>query len=486
MNPCRNSKQGASLGTPLLSLFTKHKSGRIFASLLTACWLGATATALATPVIVPNGDFSDTANNGSIGGGLLGDSGSGQIANGPWFGTYAGVVGLLAPPVLSISPGQAAISNIGVVVLGIANSGDFSQTLAAQFVPLKHYVLAADVAVGTSLLGISVLTNGNVGLALTNSSTTISSSQSSPTIDITGPSSTNTYHVALGYDSSGSDSGSIGVELFSNPTSVLAANLLSQVTFSNVILTQAPVPALPPSLIAPASGTPQAATVSTAFSAPLIVSVVDAEGDPLEGVTVTFTAPNSGASAVLSSIAAMTGVGGQASVTGIANNIAGQYTVVASVGGLAPTAVFDLTNSALGQPPITGAASGNQGQSATVTLGFACYLSVEVINGSVPAAGATVVFAAPLVGSSSILTDSSNNAGAVLTETTSSNGVAFVAATANTIAGSYDVTATATALASGPLGTPVLLATYPMTNLAVGDQIFANGFDPIPDLCGYF
>jgi hypothetical protein len=44
-------------------------------------------------------------------------------------------------------------------------------------------------------------------------------------------------------------------------------------------------------------GSVQSATVSTAFAQPLAALVADADGTPLEGITATFTAPDSGASA---------------------------------------------------------------------------------------------------------------------------------------------------------------------------------------------
>src|SRR6202042_1793345 len=47
--------------------------------------------------------------------------------------------------------------------------------------------------------------------------------------------------------------------------------------------------------IAATAGTPQSATVNTAFGAALQAIVRDGGGNPLSGVAVTFTAPGSGA-----------------------------------------------------------------------------------------------------------------------------------------------------------------------------------------------
>jgi hypothetical protein len=94
-------------------------------------------------------------------------------------------------------------------------------------------------------------------------------------------------------------------------------------------------------------GTPQSAAVSTAFSAPLQVKVTDGSSNPVNGVTVTFRAPSSGASATLSSSTAVTNSSGVASVTATANAIAGGYTVTASVNDVSTPASFSLTNTVL-------------------------------------------------------------------------------------------------------------------------------------------
>ncbi len=92
-----------------------------------------------------------------------------------------------------------------------------------------------------------------------------------------------------------------------------------------------------------ASGTPQSTLVGTAFASPLQVTVTDAFGTPVAGVTVAFSAPPTGASAALSSLAVVTNASGVASVTATANATAGSYSVAAAVQGLVVS--FSLTNS---------------------------------------------------------------------------------------------------------------------------------------------
>ena len=96
------------------------------------------------------------------------------------------------------------------------------------------------------------------------------------------------------------------------------------------------------------AGTPQIATVGAAFANALQATVVDSLGNPVSGVTVTFAAPGSGASAALSVQSAVTDASGHASVNASANNIAGAYSVTASASGLSGTAAFGLANLAAG------------------------------------------------------------------------------------------------------------------------------------------
>jgi hypothetical protein len=102
----------------------------------------------------------------------------------------------------------------------------------------------------------------------------------------------------------------------------------------------------PPALTA-SGGTPQFGAVGATFGTALQVTVKDSVGNPVANVTVTFTAPASGASAMLSSATAVTDASGVASVTATANATTGSYTVTATAGLL--SAAFSLTNLAAGR-----------------------------------------------------------------------------------------------------------------------------------------
>ena len=102
--------------------------------------------------------------------------------------------------------------------------------------------------------------------------------------------------------------------------------------------------AVPPAAVVAIAGTPQSANINTAFATALQAKVTDAGNNPLSGISVTFTAPASGASGTFASSAiVVTNASGIATAPAFtANGTAGSYNVVASVGAL--TANFALTN----------------------------------------------------------------------------------------------------------------------------------------------
>ena len=205
------------------------------------------------------------------------------------------------------------------------------------------------------------------------------------------------------------------------------------------------------------AGTPQSATVNTAFATGLQATVKDAGNNPMSGVTVTFTAPGTGASAAFSgsnTATATTDTSGNAtSQPPTANGQTGAYIVTATTPGVGTPANFSLTNLAATPASIT--ATGGTPQSAMVSTGFATGLQATVKDSSNnPLPGVTVTFTAPGTGAGAAFGGS-----ATTTATTNASGVATSPApTANGQTGSYVVTATAAGL-----GTP---ANFNLTNLA--------------------
>ncbi|HTM51704.1 MAG TPA: Ig-like domain-containing protein, partial [Bryobacteraceae bacterium] len=192
-----------------------------------------------------------------------------------------------------------------------------------------------------------------------------------------------------------------------------------------------------PASITTTAGSPQSATVNTAFATALKATVRDASGNPVPNVSVTFTAPASGASGAFGGSATVTtDSGGVATApTFTANSVAGTYNVNASTAGVASPAAFALTNTP--GPPAAILTTAGSPQTTTVNTAFPTALKATVRDAnSNPVPGVSVTFAAPASGASGTF-------GGSPTVTTDSSGVATAPTfTANGTAGSYTVTAT--------------------------------------------
>jgi hypothetical protein len=200
-------------------------------------------------------------------------------------------------------------------------------------------------------------------------------------------------------------------------------------------------------------GTPQTATLDTAFASGLQVALTNSDGCAVTGaagVPVTFSAPAPGASGVFSASNSNTvTVGADASGTVAAptltaNGTAGSYTVTAS--SQYGSVSFLLTNTAAGIPakivviPL-------RSRSARVTARFPQPLQVRVSDaGGNPVAGATVTFTLGSTSASACGTAAASasfaGGGTKATATTDAKGLATSPAfTANTAAGSFTATA---------------------------------------------
>jgi hypothetical protein len=198
----------------------------------------------------------------------------------------------------------------------------------------------------------------------------------------------------------------------------------------------------PANALALTAGTPQGATLGSAFAANLQVALANTNGCPvttaIAGIPVTFSAPSAGASGLFSASGSNTvTVGSDASgaasaPTFTANYIAGSYTIVASsaYGSIS----FALTNDVGGNPSGCSAASNATastgsapakpaGKPATLTVGvgatqsapagarFAIRLAVTVTDTeSAPVPDTLVTFAAPNRGPSGYFTIRSGGA----------------------------------------------------------------------------
>ncbi|WP_165371670.1 FG-GAP-like repeat-containing protein [Pseudolysobacter antarcticus] len=187
-------------------------------------------------------------------------------------------------------------------------------------------------------------------------------------------------------------------------------------------------------VLAVTTGDNQSTLVNTAFATPLQVKLTDDSNVPKSGVTVNFSAPNSGARAVLSAASAVTDANGLASVTATAASMSGSYNIAVSAAGATPTAI-KLSNSATAGSAALIYVDVSNPQYAYVTKAFSGPIVIHVQDffGN-PVAGETVLY--------QITPDAGTGASAVfsaLSAVTNLAGDAQVTAVANGFAGQYTV-----------------------------------------------
>jgi len=198
------------------------------------------------------------------------------------------------------------------------------------------------------------------------------------------------------------------------------------------------------------SGNNQSAQVGTAFSAPLVVQLVNASG-PVANYSVQFSA----AGVSLSATTATTNSNGQASVTATAGSVAGNATVTATAGGLSKTFSLTVTSAPTGPIPTGISVSSGNNQSAVISAEFGQPLVVLVSSASGPVPNYTVNFST--TGPVSLSTAS---------VTTNSSGQAQINVSAGNAPGAATVTASITGFS----------AVFNLTVTAAGPQITAASF----------
>lgn len=206
----------------------------------------------------------------------------------------------------------------------------------------------------------------------------------------------------------------------------------------------------------------QSAAVATRFGHPLAVSLADADGKPLQGVSVTFTLAasggGSGASGAGGAGASFTGGASQATVTTnaagvatsprfVAGSAAGRFTATAALAasatphGSAKAVMFALRNRA-GTPSavVAGAAAS---ESAATGARFPIRLAVTVTDANAnPVPGAIVTFSAPARGPSGAFARPGRGRSRVVEIRTNAAGIAVAPAfAANRTPGGYVVRA---------------------------------------------
>jgi hypothetical protein len=194
-------------------------------------------------------------------------------------------------------------------------------------------------------------------------------------------------------------------------------------------------------MTANAGTTPQSAAVSTAFPIAPSVTVLNSSGKALAGISVTFSAPGSGASGAFSnltaSIAVATNGSGIASAPFKANSTAGSHSITATASGY-PAVPFSM-NLAGGAASMS-ANAGTTPQTAGARSQFTNALAVSVkdVHGN-PAPGVNVTFSVPGTSTAGLFGDGLQTMIAV----TNSSGVTSAPLIAGVVVGTFTATASA-------------------------------------------
>lgn len=347
----------------MIRVASRRHNGRAFAraafrsiwAATVAAGLGFSSIASAGFLVVPNGDFSVPANAGSVGGGLIGSSGTDvPIGGGPWTGSYAGVLGLLAPPTLQISAlnGTATITGLlGVNALGIVNNGGhFGQTLSHNLQSNRRYTLIAHLQT-SALLDLPLLATAGTGISLHAGGTPLSSSTTAAASHVRADVvDALTLRIQLHHDTGTVTPAPLGLQLFDRPQGLLTAALIDTAEFSAVRVAESAIPGGNSTLTVSGGGS-QGTPIGQPFPQAMTATVRDQNGNPIPDVLVTLIAPADGASATLYSgaesgrvITTFTDGSGMVTLTSDANAIAGCYSVVGEVAGINTRAVFHMRN----------------------------------------------------------------------------------------------------------------------------------------------
>jgi adhesin/invasin len=376
--------------------------------------LTVTATRSGTPVAGWPITFAVTAGGGSVSPLTANTDASGQATTALTIGTAPGantVTGTANNTTLSAVTftvtGQAGAASSIASVSGGSQSGTVGTALASNFT-----VKVAD-SYGNGISGVTVtfaVTAGGGSLSASSVATDASGQASSKlTLGTTAGSNNNT--------ATASATGLTG----------------SPVTFT------ASANAGPATKVVVQSGSGQSGMVGAALGSPLVAQVTDAYGNPISGITVTFSLTSG--SATLGAAPGATGADGLAQITVTLGTAAGPIVVTASATGLT-SATFNLTANAGVASAIAADTGGGQAGTVGTALANSFVVKVTDTNGN-PVSGVAVAFA--VTGGGGTLSASSVN--------TDASGKAASKLTLGTVVGTNNNTVTATV--AGLSGSPV-------------------------------
>jgi parallel beta-helix repeat protein len=319
-----------------------------------------------------------TLTNCTISGNSASDNGGGMYT------TSSGTATLTSVTVSSNSAGSSGggLYNVdGTVIIG--------NTIVAQNTATRSGTDALGIVAsqGNNLIGATDGSSGWVGSDLTGTSSQPLNALLAPLGYYGGPSQT----MALLPGSPAIDAG--------NNALIPAGVTTDQRGLPRIVDGVVDIGAFESSLftIVTTSGSGQSTGIFTAFSNPLVATVIANNPiEPVAGGLVTFTPPQSGASANLTGSPATISATGTATVTAIANGTVGSYTVSAGARGITDTASFSLINQAIPQitttPSITAVTLGtspvtlkdtallSDGYEETGTITFTLYLGNTLVD----------------------------------------------------------------------------------------------------------
>ena len=242
--------------------------------------------------------------------------------------------------------------------------------------PGSATILASSTNAGDTTLNVTVSGSAGTGTIVLPTIGTLAPGQTAAfAVSLTAPAAAGGVTVSLG--SSASSVATISPATVNIPAGQTQASVVPQVTAvgggtATITATAVSYAAASrtvqvtsvPSQVFVSSGSPQSASVNTAFGGALVVGVTNSGGSPVTGAVVTFAAPSSGASGSFAGgvTTATTNASGLASSAVFsANAVAGNYTVTATVAGVATPASFSLTNTV---PAGSGGSGGGGGGGA--------------------------------------------------------------------------------------------------------------------------
>ena len=204
-------------------------------------------------------------------------------------------------------PPHSRVPTILSIISGDSQSGATGDTLTNPFVVEVRY--GSDIPLAGLTVTFTVLTGGGTLSATTG--TTDANGQAESTLTLGGDPGSNTVEVS-------------------------AENSAETVTFSAEAVSPPPTPTTLSSI----SGGEQDELTGGTSMDPFVVEVIDQDGNPLEGVTVTFTILADDGSMRTTTVP--TDESGRAEITLPPGSDPGRYTITGSVEGIAETVTFTV------------------------------------------------------------------------------------------------------------------------------------------------